>query len=92
MAISQDEFMAKTDAELCGDRLILGQGPKRRYVGSIEEGVFALNDAGKEVAAVIESGGDIAAAVAGDPQPEADAAPAKAKRTATPKASDVQVA
>lgn len=70
MAISQLEFIEKTNAELCGDRLILGSGPKRRYIGSIEEGVFTLNAAGQEIAAVIEGGGDLAAAIAGDAQPE----------------------
>lgn len=82
MAISQDEFLTQTAAELCGDRLIAGSGPKRRYVGSIEEGVFTLNEEGKKIATIIESGGDIAAAVAGDEQPEVEETPAKPKRAA----------
>lgn len=72
MAIDQDKFLAFTGAELCGDRMIVGSGPNRRYVGSIEDGVFTLNDNGKEIAAVIEASGDVAAAVAGAPQTEMD--------------------
>ena len=91
MAISQDEFITQTGAELCGDRLIVGAGPKRRYVGSIEEGVFTLNDAGKEIAEIIASGGDIAAAVAGDEQPEVSTADTPAKVKRTNKAAEVPV-
>lgn len=84
MAISQEDFIAKSGAELIGGRLVVGVGPHRRYVGTTEEGAFSLNDAGKEIAAVIEEGGDAAAIAAvvhrtaeEEDKPEADAASEK---------------
>lgn len=73
MAISQTEFIKATSAEVVGSRLIVGAGPSRRFVGSIEEGVFSLNDAGKEIAEVIEAGGNVDHAIFGKPDEEVEA-------------------
>lgn len=70
MSISQDDFISKTGADLVGDRLIVGSGSKRRYVGSIADSTFTLNEEGSKIAEIIESGGDIVAACAGDAQPD----------------------
>lgn len=55
MAVTLEDFLEKTGAELCGDRLILGTMAERRVVGDITDGVFTLNDAGKEVMAGLEA-------------------------------------
>jgi hypothetical protein len=59
MAITVEEFMTKTGAELVGSRLVYGERADRRYVGSIEEGSFNLNDDGKALLAALEAGTDL---------------------------------
>ena len=64
MAISFKEFVEKTGAEVCGDRLIVGEGPNRRYVGDIAGGKFNLTEDGEALMEQLEKGKKGAAAVA----------------------------
>lgn len=55
MAMSFKEFVAASSAELCGDRLIVGYGSERKFVGAITEGTFTLNEAGQELLTELEA-------------------------------------
>lgn len=55
MAMSFEEFVAASSAELVAGNLIVGVGPERTVVGSIADGAFVLNDAGNALLADLES-------------------------------------
>ncbi len=58
MAVSYDQFMEATGAELVCGNIIVGQLSERRKVGEVtDDGVFNLNDDGKAMVADIEAGG-----------------------------------
>jgi hypothetical protein len=54
MAISYQEFLAKTKAERVAGQLIVGIMGKRQVVGTYKGGVLNLTDAGKEYLANLE--------------------------------------
>lgn len=56
MATSYKEFIEKTGAEICGDRLIVGEGPNRRFVGDIAGGKFNLTEDGEALMEQLEAG------------------------------------
>lgn len=74
MAVSLEEFIEISGAEVCGDRLIVGQMAERRFVGDLTEGVFSLNDEGKAIVADYEAKREAEKA-------EAAASKSKAKET-----------
>lgn len=56
MAISFEQFMEATGAELVAGNIIVGTTGDRKKVGSLnDEGVFNLNDDGKALADEIEA-------------------------------------
>jgi hypothetical protein len=58
MAISFDQFMEATGADLVAGNIIVGAMADRKKVGSLDDdGVFNLNDDGKALAEEIEAGG-----------------------------------
>lgn len=57
MAVSYEQFMEATGAELVCGNIIVGQLADRRKVGEVtDDGVFNLNDDGKAMVNDIESG------------------------------------
>lgn len=56
MAISCNEFITATGAEICGDRLIVGEGPARRFVGDMIGGKFNLTEDGEALMEQLEAG------------------------------------
>lgn len=57
MAVSYEQFMEATGAELVCGNIIVGQMGDRRKVGEVtDDGVFNLNDDGKSMVADIEAG------------------------------------
>jgi len=57
MAVSYEQFMEATGAELVCGNIIVGQLAERRKVGEVtDDGVFNLNDEGKAMVAELESG------------------------------------
>lgn len=57
MAVSYEQFMEATGAELVCGNIIVGQLADRRKVGEVtDDGVFNLNDDGKAMIADIEAG------------------------------------
>lgn len=71
MAISFDEFVLATNAEVVGDHIIIGSGPSRRKLGSNMDGVFALTPDGHAVMASLEAGSSKEEAVQAVPAPAA---------------------
>lgn len=65
MALSFEQFMEATGAELVGGNIVAGMMADRKKVGDLNDGVFNLNDDGHEMAAEIE------AAAAGAKSPKA---------------------
>ena len=58
MAISFEQFMEATGAELVAGNIIVGIMGDRKKVGSLnDEGVFNLNDDGKVLADEVEASG-----------------------------------
>jgi hypothetical protein len=58
MAISFEQFMEATGADLVAGNIIVGAMADRKKVGSLDDdGVFNLNDDGKALAEEIEAGG-----------------------------------
>jgi hypothetical protein len=58
MAISFDQFMEATGAELVAGNIIVGIMGDRKKVGSLDDdGVFNLNDEGKALAEEAEASG-----------------------------------
>ena len=58
MAISFEQFMEATGAELVAGNIIVGMTANRKKVGSLDDdGVFNLNDDGKALAEEIEASG-----------------------------------
>jgi hypothetical protein len=56
MALSYEQFMEATGAELVAGNIIVGIMATRKKVGSLgDDGVFSLNDDGKALAEQIES-------------------------------------
>lgn len=58
MSLSYEKFVEVTGAEVVGGRLIVGERDARRFVGSVEEGVFKLNEEGQRLQAAFEAGQD----------------------------------
>lgn len=57
MAVSYEQFMEATGAELVCGNIIVGQMADRRKVGEVtDDGVFNLNDEGKAMVTEIEAG------------------------------------
>lgn len=58
MAISFEQFMEATGAELVAGNIIVGMTTNRKKVGSLDDdGVFNLNDDGKAMAEELEAAG-----------------------------------
>ena len=56
MALSYEQFMEASGAELCAGNIIVGIMSDRKKVGSLgDDGVFSLNDDGKALLDQIES-------------------------------------
>ena len=55
MALSYEEFVKATGAEVVAGNLIVGIMANRKIVGSILDGSFTLNDEGRALADEIES-------------------------------------
>jgi hypothetical protein len=55
MAISFEQFMEATGAEICAGNIIIGMMADRRIIGRLEsDGVFSLTDEGKAMADEIQ--------------------------------------
>ena len=55
MAISFEQFMEATGAEICAGNIIIGIMADRRIIGRLEsDGVFSLTDEGKAMADKIQ--------------------------------------
>ena len=55
MALSYEQFMELSGAELCAGNIIVGIMADRKKVGSLgDDGVFNLNDEGKALAEELE--------------------------------------
>lgn len=55
MAMSYNEFVKAAQAEVVGSRIIVGRGGDRKFVGTIEGGVFTLNEAGQALQEDLEN-------------------------------------
>lgn len=55
MALTLEQFIAASGAELVADRLIVGTMGDRRFVGDIIDGVFNLNEEGKALMAELDA-------------------------------------
>jgi hypothetical protein len=56
MALSYEQFMEASGAELCAGNIIVGIMGERKKVGSLgDDGVFNLNDDGKALAEDLEA-------------------------------------
>jgi len=56
MALSYEQFMEASGAELCAGNIIVGIMGERKKVGSLgDDGVFSLNDDGKALLEQIEA-------------------------------------
>lgn len=56
MALSYEQFMEATGAELVAGNIIVGTMGDRKKVGSLgDDGVFSLNDDGKALAEQVEA-------------------------------------
>lgn len=74
MAMTFEQFLAASNAEVVGGDLIVGVLKERKTVGSIASGTFILNEHGQELLAKYEG-----AAVV---EPPVEEAPAKTKTKA----------
>lgn len=54
MALTYEQFMAKTKAEKVAGQLIVGRKAERKLVGTYKGGVFSLNDEGKKYLAQLD--------------------------------------
>lgn len=85
MAVSYEQFMEATGAELVCGNIIVGQLADRRKVGEVtDDGVFNLNDDGKAMIADIEAGQKPTAKRASKKASDAEAAPAVDPRLVDP--------
>lgn len=94
MAVSYEQFMEATGAELVCGNIIMGQLANRRKVGEVgDDGVFNLNDEGKAIVAELEAGSKSpttarkrksSAAEAEETAPAAEPAPAVDPRLVDP--------
>ena len=56
MALSYEQFMEATGAELCAGNIIVGIMGERKKVGALgDDGVFSLNDEGKALAEELDA-------------------------------------
>lgn len=79
MALSYEQFMEATGAELVAGNIIVGALADRKKVGALgDDGVFNLNDDGKAIADEIEASGGKRTRKKADVT-EAPAAPAAAE-------------
>ena len=85
MAVSYEQFMEATGAELVCGNIIVGQLADRRKVGEVtDDGVFNLNDDGKVMVADIEAGQKPTTKRASKKAADAEAAPAVDPRLVDP--------
>jgi len=85
MAVSYEQFMEATGAELVCGNIIVGQLADRRKVGEVtDDGVFNLNDDGKAMIADIEAGQKPTVKRASKKAADAEAAPAVDPRLVDP--------
>ena len=68
MAMTMEEFVKRTNAEVAGGNVIVGLMAERKIIASVIEGVFTLNADGQAVLAALE---------AGDPEAATKRAPRK---------------
>jgi len=77
MAISFEQFMEATGAELVAGNIIVGMTTNRKKVGSLDDdGVFNLNDDGKAMAEELEASGGKKATKSKKAEAPAEDAPA----------------
>ena len=55
MAISLEKFVELTNAEEVGGNIIVGVMADRKIVGTVENGVFNLNEEGQKLAEELEA-------------------------------------
>jgi len=55
MAMSMDEFVKRTNAEVVGGNVIVGQMAERKIIAQVLEGVFTLNADGQAILAALEA-------------------------------------
>jgi len=55
MAMTMDEFVKRTSAEVVGGNVIVGQMADRKIIASVIEGIFTLNADGQAVLAALEA-------------------------------------
>ncbi len=55
MAMTMDEFVKRTSAEVVGGNVIVGQMAERKIIASVIEGIFTLNADGQAVLAALEN-------------------------------------
>lgn len=55
MAMTMEEFVKRTDAEVVGGNVIVGVMTERKVIASVIEGVFTLNADGQAVLAALEA-------------------------------------
>jgi hypothetical protein len=56
MALTYEQFLELSGAEVVCGNLIVGQLAERKIVGSVLDGTFQLNEAGQELSAELEAG------------------------------------
>lgn len=77
MAISFEQFMEATGAELVAGNIIVGMTTNRKKVGSLDDdGVFNLNDDGKALVEELEAAGGKKATKSKKAEAPAEDAPA----------------
>lgn len=67
MALTYQEYIAKTGCQLVCDQLVSGF-PHHKVLGSIRGGLFSLTDDGKELLAQIEGSVEVAAEEPAEPK------------------------
>jgi len=55
MAMTMEEFVKRTSAEVVGGNVIVGQMADRKIIASVIEGLFTLNADGQAVLAALEA-------------------------------------
>lgn len=55
MAMTYQEFVKSANAEVVGSRIVVGRGGERKFVGTIEGGVFTLNEDGQAMQEALEA-------------------------------------
>lgn len=55
MAMTMEEFVKRTGAEVVGGNVIVGQMAERKIVANVLEGIFTLNADGQVILAALEA-------------------------------------